>query len=78
MAGWVIVNSRGRALNSAWLKLRPYPLQELDSFSLGPGESNVFVRFYPDHRLENGEDRTMSQELRKPRFRSRVVGRGEW
>lgn len=76
MPGWVIVNSRGRALNSAWLKLLPYPLQEQDSFSLGPEESSVDVRFYPDHQLENEQDRTRSPELRNPRFRTKVIWRG--
>jgi hypothetical protein len=76
MPGWVIVNSRGRARNSAWLKLAPYPYEEDDSFSLGPPESTATVRFYPDHRREGEEDRTQSQELRNPRFRARVVWLG--
>jgi len=77
MPGWVVVNSRDRPLASAWLKLLPFPFQEQDSFPLGPEDSTVFVRFYPDHRLENGEDRTASQKLHNPRFRTRVVWRGE-
>jgi hypothetical protein len=77
MPGWVVVNPRGHPLRSAWLKLLPYPLEGEDSFPLGLDGSTVFVRFYPDHQLENGVDRTISQELRKPRFRTRVVWRGE-
>lgn len=77
MPGWVVVNSRGHPLRSAWLKLLPYPLQGQDSFSLGSEDDTAFVRFYPDHQLENGVDRTISQELRNPRFRTRVVWRGE-
>jgi hypothetical protein len=76
MPGWVIVNWRGRALNSAWLKLAPYPYEEEDKFSLGPPDSTASVRFYPDHRREGEEDRTQSQELRNPRFRARVVWLG--
>jgi hypothetical protein len=77
MPGWAIVNPRGRAVRSAWLKLAPFPLQEQDSFQLGPAESTVFVRFYPDHQLDGEEDGTLSQDLRNPRFRTRVVWRGE-
>jgi hypothetical protein len=76
MPGWVIVNPRGRALNSAWVKLVPFPLEEEDSFSLGPEGSTVYTRFYPDHRREGEEDRTFGHELRNPRFRARVVWRG--
>jgi hypothetical protein len=75
MPGWVIVNSRGRALNSAWLKLLPYPIEDEDSFQIGPEFSTVYVRFYPDHQVENEQDETLSQELRKPRFRTRIVWR---
>jgi hypothetical protein len=77
MPGWVVVNLRGHPLGSAWLKLLPYPLVGEDSFPLGSDGSTVFVRFYPDHQLENGQDRNLSQELRNPRFRTRVVWRGE-
>jgi hypothetical protein len=76
MPGWVIVNPRGRALNSAWVKLVPFPVEEEDWFSLGPEESSVTVRFYPDHQREGEQDRTLSPELRNPRFRARVVWRG--
>jgi hypothetical protein len=76
MPGWVIVNPRGRALNSAWVKLVPFPLEEEDSFSLGPEDSTVHVRLYPDHTREGEEDRTLSHELRNPRFQARVVWRG--
>jgi len=77
MPGWMILNARGRIVGSAWLKLLPVPLQEQESFSLGPGESTAYVRFYPDHALENEQDLTLSQDLRNPRFRTRVVWRGE-
>jgi hypothetical protein len=77
MPGWAVVNSRGRALRSAWLKLLPYPLQAEDSFTIGPEESSVSIRFYPDHEFENEEERTLSNELRNPRFRTRVTWRGE-
>jgi hypothetical protein len=76
MPGWVVENARGRPVNGAWVKLVPYPLEEEDWFSLGPPESGVHVRFYPDHTLENGEDRTRSQALRNPRFRATVSWRG--
>jgi hypothetical protein len=77
MPGWVIVNPRGRALNSAWVKLAPFPLEEEDWFSLGPEDSSVTVRFYPDHQREDEQDRTLSPELRNPRFQSRIEWRGE-
>jgi hypothetical protein len=76
MPGWSIVNSRGRVRTGAWVKLVPYPLQEEDWFSLGPPDSGVTLRFYPDHQLEGDADRTRSQELRNPRFRARVTWRG--
>jgi hypothetical protein len=76
MPGWVVENARGRPVRGAWVKLVPYPLEEEDWFSLGPPESGVHLRFYPDHALEDGEDRTRSQELRNPRFRAKVSWRG--
>jgi hypothetical protein len=76
MPGWAVVNPRGRALYSAWLKLLPYPLEEEDSFSLGSKGSTLHLRFYPDHALEDGRDTTLSHELQNPRFRARVVWQG--
>lgn len=76
MPGWGIVNGRGKVVNGAWVKLAPYPFEEEDWFALGPPESSVSVRFYPDHELDGEADRTLSQELRNPRFRARVTWRG--
>lgn len=78
MPGWTIVNPRGRALGGAWVKLAPFPLEMEDSFPLGfrgSDEGAVHVRFYPDHAGRDGDDRSLSQELRNPRFRVRVVWR---
>jgi hypothetical protein len=77
MAGWVIVNERGRMLKGAWVKLVPFPLERSDTFSLGHEESSVHVRLYPDHEREGEKDRSRSFELRNPRFRAHVVWRGE-
>jgi hypothetical protein len=78
MPGWVIVNARGRMLRGAWVKLIPFPLRAEDSFPLGVDGSKVHVvRFYPDYEREGGEDRTQSQQLGNPRFKVRVVWRGE-
>jgi hypothetical protein len=76
MPGWAIENARGRPVKGAWVKLVPYPIEEEDWFSLGPPDSGVQLRFYPDHQQENGEDRTRSQELRNPRFRAKLRWRG--
>ena len=76
MPGWVVENARGRPVDGAWVKLVPYPIEEEDWFSLGPDDSGVHVRFYPDHHLEEGVDRTRSQALRNPRFRAKLRWRG--
>ena len=77
MAGWVIVNQRGRMLNGAWVKLIPFPMEQSDTFSLGYPESNVRVRLFPEHEREGETDRSRSFELRNPKLRARVVWRGE-
>jgi cytochrome c biogenesis protein ResB len=77
MAGWVIVNERGRMVNGAWVKLVPFPLERSDTFSLGAEESSVHARLYPDHERQGEKDRSRSYELRNPRFMARVVWRGE-
>jgi hypothetical protein len=77
MAGWVIVDQRGRMLNGAWVKLIPFPVEMSDTFSLGYEESSVRVRLYPDHEREDEKDRSRSFELRNPKFAARIVWRGE-
>jgi hypothetical protein len=77
MAGWVIVNERGRMMNGAWVKLIPFPLERSDTFSLGYEESSVHVRLYPDHEREGEKDRSRSFDLSNPRFAARIVWRGE-
>jgi hypothetical protein len=77
MAGWVIVNQRGRMIRGAWVKLAPFPLERSDSFSLGDDQSGVHARLYPDFEQEGEEARSRSHELRNPRFRARIVWRGE-
>jgi hypothetical protein len=77
MPGWVVVNRRGRMLGGAWVKLVPFPRLEQDSFSIGPDESTVSVRFFPDYDGDGIVARSRSYELRKPRFETRIVWRGK-
>ena len=77
MAGWVITDARGRMLRGAWVKLVPFPLERSDTFALGVNDASVHVRLFPDHELAGEQDRSRSNELRNPRFRTRVVWRGE-
>jgi hypothetical protein len=76
MPGWGIENARGRVLSGAWVKLAPIPLDEEDSFPLGPADSSVTVRFDPDPESDGQADITLSGELRNPRFHARVEWRG--
>jgi hypothetical protein len=77
MLGWVIVDPGGRMLNGAWVKLVPFPLEQADSFPLGPKWSRVHVRFHPDTEREGDGDHSGTRELRDPKFEVRVVWRGE-
>lgn len=77
MAGWVIADPGGRMLGGAWVKLIPFPLERSDTFALGMNDASVQVRLYPDHELMDEEDRSRSNELRNPRFRTRILWRGE-
>jgi len=77
MPGWVIVEGSGRMRKGAWVKLVPFPLQGEETFPIGPRTSRVEVQFFPDHVAGEGGDRTRSHEIRNPRFRTRIVLRGE-
>jgi hypothetical protein len=77
MPAWAIANERGRVLWGEWVKLVPYPLERFDSFRLPVAESRVEVRFYPHHGQDGEEDRNLSQELRNPRFETRIVWKGK-
>jgi len=77
MAGWVIVNQRGRPMNGAWVKLIPFPVEMSDTFSLGYEESSVRARLFPDYQREGEKDRSRSFELRNPKFSAYIVWRGE-
>jgi hypothetical protein len=77
MAGWVIVNERGRMLAGTWVKLAPFPHERSDTFSLGDEGSSAHVRLYPDHEREGEKHRSRGYELRNPRFMARIVWRGE-
>lgn len=77
MAGWVIVNPRGRMMKGAWVKLIPFPVEMSDSFSLGYEESHVTVRLFPEHKRDGEEDLNRSFELRNPKFLARIVWQGE-
>jgi len=77
MPGWVIVDARGRMVRGAWLKMAPFPFGGEEVIRIGPRTSEVRVTFYPDHDMENGEDRSRTFDLRNPRFRATVLLRGE-
>jgi len=77
MPGWAIVNSRGRMLYGAWVKLVPFPLAPEDDFSLGTDEGSVHVRFYPDYEQGGEEDRSRGYQLRNPKFKARIEFHGE-
>lgn len=59
----ILHDSAGKELDGAFVKLDIMRGKE-DGFSMGGHEFRV--RFYPDHRRENGEDRTRSEEFRNP------------
>jgi cytochrome c biogenesis protein ResB len=77
MPGWVMVNERGRMLGGAWIKLAPFPHLVEDSFPIGPEESTVTVRFFPDYDGDGLVERSRSYELRNPKFDTRIVWRGK-
>jgi len=77
MPGWVIVDQAGKMLQGAWVKLVPFPLQDEDSFRIGPKTSEVTVRFYPDYSERAGAATSTSHELRNPRFAARITLLGQ-
>jgi hypothetical protein len=77
MPGWVVVSRRGRMLRGAWVKLAPFPRLEQESFSIGPDESSVSVRFFPDYDGAGLVARSRSYELRDPRFETSIVWHGQ-
>ena len=77
MPGWAVVNQRGRMVQGAWIKMVPFPQLEEDSFSIGPETSTVNVRFFPDYQVDGDKARTLSYELKKPKFEARILWRGE-
>jgi hypothetical protein len=72
-----MVNERGRMLGGAWIKLAPFPHLVEDSFPIGPEESTVTVRFFPDYDGDGLVERSRSYELRNPKFDTRIVWRGK-
>jgi cytochrome c biogenesis protein ResB len=77
MPGWAVINPRGRMIRGAWIKMVPFPQFLEDSFSIGPETSTVNVRFFPDYHIDGKEIRTLSYELKKPKFEARILWRGE-
>jgi hypothetical protein len=89
MPGWAIVDARGRMLRGAWVKLVPFPLQQEESFPIGPRTSKVHVLFHPDGRGGNGQPVPETDEpygggkpgpepdKTEPVFQTRIVLRGE-
>lgn len=77
MPGWVVARRHGPMLAGAWVKLMPFPHLEEETFPIGPDESRVTVRLFPDFEAANEGIRTASYHLRNPRFDTRVVWRGQ-
>jgi len=63
---FVVRNNAGQELDGAYVSLKVLHGEE-DSFSFEAIENYEFrVKFYPDHIVENGEERTRSIELKNP------------
>lgn len=60
---FVLRDGSGREVDGAFVKLNVLRGKE-DGFRLGPYDFRV--RFFPDHKLVGGEDRTLSEEFRNP------------
>ncbi len=62
---FVMEDGAGKELDGAYVKLKVLKGQE-DSFTMMG--YRVAARYFPDHVVENGEDRSRSEEFRNPAF----------
>lgn len=68
----VLKDARGKVVDAGYVSLNILHGEE-DSFAFEGFPDQFQVRFYPDHEVVEGEDRTRSLELRNPVLKVRVA-----
>lgn len=69
---YVLKNSDGKVIDSAFVNLAAFVPGSEDHFQLPGFPHLVFISFYPDHEVKGGKVTTRSMELRNPAYFLRV------